>query len=170
MMVSGLIQASHSMALLLEFEPSGYLKHLRHNQHSLTIVLLRLQTRQDEHKLHLFMAHPRRRKGTLPVSPNPNHSTNFIAQTFAGIGVLDLLHNTSAAFYVGDYSNPSNLVRILTGVGFGLGALVSDWIFGACLVYDLTALSVGQSGSWSTLLWFYTVGCAAIVGAKNFLM
>jgi len=96
--------------------------------------------------------------------------TNIDYQTFAGIGVLDLLHNTSAAFYVGDYSNPGGLVKILTGVGFGLGALASDWIIGACLVYDLIALSVGQSGSWSTLLWFYTVGTAAIVGAKNFLM
>jgi hypothetical protein len=96
--------------------------------------------------------------------------THFVAKTFAGIGVLDLLHNTSAAYYVGDYSNPSGLVKILTGVGFGLGAAASDWIFGACLVYDLVALAVGQSGSWSTLLWFYAVATAAIVGTKNYLL
>jgi len=98
--------------------------------------------------------------------------THVVAKTFAGIGVLDLLHNTSAAYYTGpgNYANPSNLVKILTGVGFGLGAASSDWIFGGCLVYDLVGLAVGQAGSWSTLLWGYAVGAAAIVGVKNYAL
>lgn len=107
------------------------------------------------------------RLGKMNTNSTSSWLTHVVAKTFAGIGVLDLLHNTSAAYYVGDYSNPSNLVKILTGVGFGLGAAASDWIFGGCLVYDLVALAVGQSGSWSTLLWAYAVGAAAIVGAKN---
>lgn len=91
--------------------------------------------------------------------------THLTAKTFAGIGVLDLLHSDSAAFFK-DMS-PSTAVKVLTGVGFGLASATSDWIFGACLVYDLIALAVGQSGSWRTLLGVYAVGSAGIVAAKN---
>lgn len=93
--------------------------------------------------------------------------THLNAKTFAGIGVLDLLHNGSVAFFKDQTA--STAVRALTGVGFGLASAASDWIFGACLVYDLVALSVGQSGSWSTLLGAYAVGSAGIVAAKNLL-
>ncbi|KAI9805753.1 MAG: hypothetical protein M1833_005246 [Piccolia ochrophora] len=93
--------------------------------------------------------------------------THVVSKTFAGIGVLDLLHNGSVAFFK---DQPATLpIRVATGVGFGLASLTSDWIFGGCLVYDLVALSVGQSGSWSQLLGFYAAGAAAIVGAKNWL-
>lgn len=93
--------------------------------------------------------------------------THLNAKTFAGIGVLDFLHNGSVAFFK-DMS-PSAAVKALTGVGFGLASAASDWIFGACLVYDLVALAVGQSGSWRTLLGAYAVGSAGIVAAKNLL-
>lgn len=91
--------------------------------------------------------------------------THIVAKTFAGIGVLDFLHNYSAAFRVGE--SPSQLVKIATGVGFGLASACSDWIFGGCLVYDLVALAVGQKGDWRNLLSVYAVGSAGIVGLRN---
>lgn len=91
--------------------------------------------------------------------------THIVSKTFAGIGVLDLLHNTSAAFF---RNQPATLpIKILTGVGFGIGSAMSDWIFGGSLVYDLVALAVGQSGSWRAWLSMYAVGAAGIVAAKN---
>lgn len=104
---------------------------------------------------------PMRTKSTTSVL------THIVAKTFAGIGVLDLLHNTSAAYFVGE---PASLTtKILTGVGFAGMASMSDWIFGGCLVYDLVALSVGQTGDWGKLLAAYAVGTAAIVGVKNWI-
>ncbi|KAL8808956.1 MAG: hypothetical protein Q9223_003662 [Gallowayella weberi] len=105
-----------------------------------------------------------------PMNTNSTSSilTNIVSKTFAGIGVLDLLHNGSVAFAKDQPA--STMVKVLTGVGFGLASAASDWIFGGCLVYDLVALSVGQSaldGGWSKLLGAYAVGSAAIVGAKN---
>lgn len=91
--------------------------------------------------------------------------THIVSKTFAGIGVLDLLHNTSAAFFRNQPA--STMVRVLTGVGFGAASVASDWIFGGCLVYDLVALAVGQSGSWRTTLGAYAVGAAGIVAARN---
>ncbi|KAI9721135.1 MAG: hypothetical protein M1828_005241 [Chrysothrix sp. TS-e1954] len=91
--------------------------------------------------------------------------THVVNKTFAGIGVLDVLHNTSIAFY--QDQSPSTLVRTLTGIGFGLGSAASDWIFGGCLVYDLVAMAVGQSGNWRNLLGAYAVGSAGIVAARN---
>lgn len=102
----------------------------------------------------------------LDTRSTPNVLTHIVAKTFAGIGVLDLLHNTAAAYYVG--VPPNSLVRVATGVGFAAAASMSDWIFGGCLVYNLVALSVGQTGSWSRLLGGYAAMTAAIVGFKNF--
>lgn len=54
--------------------------------------------------------------------------THIVSKTFAGIGVLDLLHNTSAAFF---RNQPVTFpIKVLTGAGFGLVSAVSDWIFG----------------------------------------
>ena len=95
---------------------------------------------------------------------------HVVAKTFAGIGVLDLLHNTSAAFYKGEA--PSTLVKAATGLGFAGLASMSDWIFGGCLVYDLVGLTVGQLSydkSWAGLLGAFAVGTAGIVGARNYL-
>ena len=107
-----------------------------------------------------------------------NLLTHIVAKTFAGIGVLDLLHNTSAAYFVNQ--PPTTIVKVLTGVTFGALASApgTDWIFGGCLVYDLIGMSVGQRqwaagggvGSdkgWSMLLGAYAVGTAAIVGLRN---
>ena len=91
--------------------------------------------------------------------------THVVSKTFAGIGLLDFLHNGSAAFFKDQA--PSFLVKALTGVGFGLASMASDWIFGGCLVYDLVALAVGQHGDWRTLLSLYALGSAGIVTAKN---
>ena len=107
------------------------------------------------------------RLGPLNTKSTSSVLTHLNAKTFAGIGVLDFLHNGSVAFFKDQPA--STAVRALTGVGFGLASAASDWIFGACLVYDLVALSVGQSGSWSKLLGAYAVGSAGIVAAKNLL-
>ena len=95
--------------------------------------------------------------------------THIVSKTFAGIGVLDFLHNTSAGFFK---DQPATLpIKLLTGVGFGLASAGSDWIFGGSLVYDLIALAVGQrqmgDTSWSNLLGIYAVGAAGIVTARN---
>lgn len=58
--------------------------------------------------------------------------THIVSKTFAGIGVLDILHNTSIAYFQDE--SASSAVRILTGVGFGLSCALSDWIFGGCKV------------------------------------
>ena len=91
--------------------------------------------------------------------------THIVSKTFAGIGVLDFLHNTSAAFFKDQ--SPSLAVKVLTGLGFGAASAFSDWIFGGCLVYDLVALAVGQKGSWRNLLGVYALGSAGIVTARN---
>ncbi|PQE20683.1 concanavalin a-like lectins glucanase protein [Rutstroemia sp. NJR-2017a BBW] len=95
--------------------------------------------------------------------------THVVAKTFAGIGVLDLLHNGSVAYF--DHQGPNTMVKVLTGVGFGAVASMSDWIFGGCLVYDLVALAVGQrqigESGWSNLLGVYALGTAGLVGLRN---
>ncbi|KAG8530542.1 uncharacterized protein KY384_005045 [Bacidia gigantensis] len=91
--------------------------------------------------------------------------THVVAKSFAGIGVLDLVHNGSVAYFK---DVPATLpVKVVTAVGFGLASAASDWIFGGCMVYDLVALAAGQSGSWRQLLGAYAVGSAAIVAGKN---
>ncbi len=91
--------------------------------------------------------------------------TNIVSRTFAGIGVLDLLHNGSVAYFK---DAPATMtVKVVTALGFGLASAASDWIFGGCMVYDLVALAAGQSGSWRNLLGAYAVGAGAIVAAKN---
>lgn len=91
--------------------------------------------------------------------------THIVSKTFTGIGVLDFLHNGSAAFFK---DQPATLpIKVLTGLGFGLASAASDWIFGGCLVYDLVALAVGQKGDWRALLGMYAVGSAGIVAARN---
>ncbi|KAK3708311.1 hypothetical protein LTR37_011576 [Vermiconidia calcicola] len=98
--------------------------------------------------------------------------THVVSKSFAGIGVLDLLHNTSVAYFKDEV--PSTLVKVGTGLAFAAMSSVSDWILGGCLAYDLVGLSVGQAAytsdsSWSGLLGAYAVGSAAIVGMRNYL-
>lgn len=95
--------------------------------------------------------------------------THVVSKTFAGIGVLDLLHNGSVAYATGQPA--TTMVKVLTGLGFAFLASASDWIFGGCLVYDLVALMVGQRiyghEGWSNLLGAFAAGAAGIVVAKN---
>lgn len=108
-----------------------------------------------------------------PMNTNSTSSilTHIVAKTFAGIGVLDLLHNSSVAY--AKNVAPSMAVKVLTGLGFAAASASSDWILGGCLVYDLIALAIGQASykyadaNWSYLLGGYAVGAAAIVAARN---
>ena len=102
----------------------------------------------------------------MDTSSTTSILTNVVAKTFAGIGVLDLLQNGSVAYFK---DAPATMtVKVVTALVFGLASAAGDWIFGGCMVYDLVALAVGQSGSWRNLLAAYAVGAAGIVGAKNF--
>ncbi|KAL1302365.1 hypothetical protein AAFC00_002768 [Neodothiora populina] len=108
-----------------------------------------------------------------PMNTNswPSILTHISAKTFAGIGVLDFVHNTSVAYFKDEL--PSTAIKVITGLGFAGLAAGSDWILGGCLVYDLIALSVGQktigNDSWSKMLGGFAVGTAAIVGLRNYL-
>jgi len=114
-----------------------------------------------------------RRLPPIKTSSTSSVLTHLVAKTFAGIRVLDLLHNSSVAYFDGATNGPSILIKVATGLGFGALASMSDWIFGGCLVYDLVALTVGQriytSAGWSNLLGVYTLATAGIVGARNLL-
>ena len=105
----------------------------------------------------------------MDTSSTSSILTHVVSKTFAGIGVLDLLHNSSVAYF--NHQGPTTAVKVITGLGFAATASCSDWIFGGCLVYDLVAFSVGQSGignsEWGRLLALYAVGTAGIVGLKN---
>ena len=105
----------------------------------------------------------------MNLDSTPSVLTHVVAKTFAGIGVLDLLHNGSVAYF--NHQAPTTLIKILTGVGFGALSAGSDWILGGCFVYDLIALGVGQrvygNAAWSNLLFAYAGGAAAIVAARN---
>ena len=109
--------------------------------------------------------------GKLPaMNTNSTSSilTHIVSKTFAGIGVLDLLHNGSVAFAKDQPA--TTMVKALTAVGFGLASAAGDWIFGGCMVYDLIGLAIGQSSldpGWSKTLGAYAVGSAAIVAGKN---
>ncbi|KAI6248679.1 hypothetical protein HI914_02467 [Erysiphe necator] len=107
----------------------------------------------------------------LPMKKGSTSSllTHLVSKTFAGIGFVDILHNSSVAYF--DHQGPNTTVKILTAVVFGALATKSDWIFGGCLVYDLIALAVGQRGigeqEWGNLLAFYAAGTAFIVVLAN---
>ncbi|WPG99246.1 Hypothetical protein R9X50_00205700 [Acrodontium crateriforme] len=96
--------------------------------------------------------------------------THLAAKTYLGLSILDILHNTSIAFFTNE--QPGLLVKVLTAFGFVLVASMSDWILGAGLVYALVAFSVGQAGygeqGWSVLLGVYAVVVAAVIVVKNY--
>lgn len=108
----------------------------------------------------------------LNTASTPSILTHVVAKTFAGIGVLDLLHNTSAAYFRG--VEPAGWVQGLTGAGFAVGAAASDWILGGSLAYDLVALSVGQMGigneAWGRLLGGFAIGAAGITALRNWFL
>ena len=102
-----------------------------------------------------------------PLDPRSGTSilNNLVCRAYAGIGILDIVHNTSIAYFKDVPATIS--VKVVTGIFFGFLTLVSDWIFGATLVYDLFAIAANQDGSWRVLLAAYGVIAAAIVGIKN---
>lgn len=108
----------------------------------------------------------------MNTASTPSILTHIVSKTFAGIGVLDILHNTSVGWFKDQ--TPSTAVKVLTGLGFAGLSACSDWILGGCLVYDLVGLSVGQAKysadpGWSMLLGGFAVGCAGIVAARNYV-
>jgi hypothetical protein len=111
------------------------------------------------------------RLGPMNTKSTSSLLTHIVSKTFAGIGVLDFLHNGSVAYF--DHQGPSTAIKVITGLGFGALASASDWIFGGCLVYDLIALAIGQrqigEAGWSNLLGAYAAGAAGIVAAKNWI-
>ncbi|THW18227.1 hypothetical protein D6C98_09734 [Aureobasidium pullulans] len=110
--------------------------------------------------------------GPMNTSSTSSILTHINAKTFAGIGVLDFVHNLSVAYYKDVL--PTTAVKVVTGAGFAGLAACSDWIFGGCLVYDLVALSVGQAQlnnpDWSKMLGGFAVATAGIVGLRNYFM
>ncbi|KAG9667347.1 hypothetical protein KCU99_g8940, partial [Aureobasidium melanogenum] len=110
--------------------------------------------------------------GPMNTSSTSSILTHINAKTFAGIGVLDFLHNLSVAYYKD--ALPSTAIKAVTGAGFAGLAACSDWIFGGCLVYDLVALSVGQATlnnpDWSKMLGGFAVMTAGIVGLRNYFI
>ncbi|THW11771.1 hypothetical protein D6D23_10357 [Aureobasidium pullulans] len=110
--------------------------------------------------------------GPMNTSSTSSILTHINAKTFAGIGVLDFVHNLSVAYYKDVL--PTTAIKVVTGAGFAGLAAYSDWIFGGCLVYDLVALSVGQAQlnnpDWSKMLGGFAVATAGIVGLRNYFM
>ena len=111
------------------------------------------------------------RQPAMNTSSTSSILTHIVTKTFAGIGVLDFLHNGSVAYFK-DYP-PTTAVKAITGAGFMGLACVSDWIFGGCLVYDLVGLAVGQRQigevGWSNLLGLFAARTAGIVGLRNWV-
>ncbi|KAK8138558.1 hypothetical protein PG984_001938 [Apiospora sp. TS-2023a] len=111
------------------------------------------------------------RLGPMDLDSWTSILTHIVSKMFAGIGALDLLHNSSAAYAVGQA--PGTAVKVLTGLGFGGLAACSDWILGACLAYDLVALMVGQrvygNVAWSNLLGGFVSVVAGFVVVCNCL-
>ncbi|KAI5209724.1 hypothetical protein E4T42_03844 [Aureobasidium subglaciale] len=110
--------------------------------------------------------------GPMNTSSTSSILTHINAKTFAGIGVLDFVHNISVAYYKD--ALPTTAIKVITGAGFAGLAAGSDWIFGGCLVYDLIALSVGQAtlnnSEWSKMLGGFAVATAGIVGLRNYFI
>ncbi|ORX38366.1 hypothetical protein BD324DRAFT_620582 [Kockovaella imperatae] len=106
--------------------------------------------------------------------------TNIINITFAGIGILDIFHNTSVAWFEG--VTPNALTTIGTMAAAPLTALFSPLLFGACIAYDLFGVAIGQhqlaqkaldglggggGEGWAKLMGGLGLGVAAIVGARG---
>ncbi|ORY73229.1 hypothetical protein BCR35DRAFT_354156 [Leucosporidium creatinivorum] len=101
----------------------------------------------------------------LPKRTQATNLTYWTAKTFAGIGLLDFVHNLSAAFFTN--IPPSPLIKLTTGLLAFAGVAASDWILGACIAYDLAALAVGQEGQWRAWLGLYAAGAAVWSAIKR---
>ncbi|OCF31527.1 hypothetical protein I316_06726 [Kwoniella heveanensis BCC8398] len=116
-------------------------------------------------------------------APNTYQSklTNVINITFAGIGVLDLFHNATAAYYPG--IPPNMLVKLLTPLASIFTALSTPLLFASCIAYDLFGVAVGQhqmasraigglggggGEGWARLLGGVGLGVVGIVAARAY--
>ncbi|KAM7221804.1 hypothetical protein V8F06_002797 [Rhypophila decipiens] len=123
---------------------------------------------------YLFIPLPK--STTMNLSSTTSFLTHVVIKTFAGISVLDFIHNGSLVFFNHDMA-VSSMTKVLTGLGFATLALAggksSDFIFGGSLVYDLAGLAVGQrvygNVEWSKMLGIYAGATGLMVGLKNML-
>jgi len=98
-------------------------------------------------------------------------------------GVLDLFHNTTAAYFPG--VAPNAFTTVATVLSAPLTALVSPLLFGSCIAYDLFGVAIGQHqlaqkalGSltngggggegWARLLGALGLGVSAVVGTRAY--
>ncbi|GAA96931.1 uncharacterized protein L969DRAFT_19805 [Mixia osmundae IAM 14324] len=93
--------------------------------------------------------------------------THLVCSTFAGIGVLDMLHNGALAFFPQVVSQPAGWVQALSAVGFAAGVATSKSLsFAASLVFNTVALTLAQSGQWQQVMGGTSVVGAAILAAR----
>jgi hypothetical protein len=94
-------------------------------------------------------------------------------------GILDIFHNTTAAYF--PHIAPNLLTQIATVVAAPLSALSTPLLFGACIAYDLFGVAVGQhqlarkalgayggggGEGWARLMGGLGLGVAGIVGFR----
>ncbi|KAH9923143.1 uncharacterized protein BXZ73DRAFT_51034 [Epithele typhae] len=96
--------------------------------------------------------------------------THAAAKTFAGIGVLDFIDNGGVALRA--HAPPTGFLQALTCVLFPLLAAGSSPMFGSVLLYDVVAITVGQTGvrgagAWPVRLAWTAGATAVIVGLKS---
>lgn len=101
--------------------------------------------------------------------------TNIIGITFAGVGVLDLLHNGSIAW--APSQAPNLMVKAATVLGLPLLAYAGPPLFGACIAYDLFGVAIGQRQLANKALdglggggghgWSMLVGFTAVLAAAG---
>ncbi|KAL6307783.1 hypothetical protein BKA93DRAFT_726829 [Sparassis latifolia] len=93
--------------------------------------------------------------------------THLVANTFAGIGVLDFIDNGGVAL-VTLSCTPSTLVQALTCILFPIATAASTPLFGSILLYDILAIFAGQwpvagAGEWTARLGWTALGMGVIV-------
>jgi len=104
------------------------------------------------------------------VNGTETRATRWVAQTFAGIGILDLLHNSSVAYFRN--VSPNLVTQILTPIAFAASSLISTPLMNACIAYDALGIFLGQRNynvggqGWTNLIGGTAVGCAAILAGK----
>jgi hypothetical protein len=99
-----------------------------------------------------------------PLNTHANLATQLAAKSGGALCALLLAHALGVALRI--RAPPGTLAQALAGSAFGLGALVTDPLFGAPLVYGLAALVLGQRTLWATELTYLTLACGAVVLVK----
>ncbi|KAK4206577.1 hypothetical protein QBC37DRAFT_300531 [Rhypophila decipiens] len=128
------------------------------------------------HKSAIYPGSSLPKSTIMNLSSTSSFLTHVVIKTFAGISILDFIHNGSLVFFNHGMA-VSNMTKVLTGLGFATltlaGGKSSDFIFGGSLVYDLAGLAVGQrvygNVEWSKMLGIYAGATGLMVGLKNML-